>query len=411
MPGPGMEYIGEEEKKEILEVIESGYLFRYGDVNNPKFKAKVWSLEKEFAEYIGTKYSLAVTSGTAALLTALSGLGIGPGDEVIVPGYTFIASISAVIYARAIPVLTEIDESLNLDPEDLKKKITSKTKAIMVVHMLGNPAKMDEIKRIADEYSIPIIEDVAQACGGSYKGKKLGSIGKVGTFSFNIYKTMTSGDGGMVVTDDEEIYRRCFAFHDQGHLPYRQGVEIGKRTIIGLDFRMNELTAAVALAQLRKLDSILNHLRKIKKVFKEGISSLKNIKFRELPDPDGECATVLTIIFPDKETAEIVAKRLNTVTLINSGWHVYRNMEHLLNKSTVTKEKCPFSCPYYGKDVIYEKGMLPRTDDILSRAISLSIGLRDKGIGATYGLSPKDDIEKAKRKAEEFVKIVKDIVG
>ena len=266
MPGPGMELIGEEEKKELLEVIEGGWLNRYGSLDNPNFKAKVYTLEKEFAGYMGTKYALGVPSGTIALLAALSGLGIGPGDEVIVPAYTFIATVSSVIYARAIPILCEIDESLNMDPNDLERKITSRTRAIIPVHMLGNPCRMDEIMAVAKKHNLIVIEDVAQACGGSYHGKKLGSIGQAGIYSFNIFKTITSGDGGMVVTDDEAIYKRFFAFHDQGHLPLRQGVEVGHRTIIGLDFRMNEVTGAVALAQLRKLDKIIAILRENKRI-------------------------------------------------------------------------------------------------------------------------------------------------
>jgi len=187
-------------------------------------------------------------------------------------------------------------------------------------------------------------------------------------------------------------------------------VEIGRRAVIGLDFRMNELTGAVALAQLRKLDSILNHLREIKKVYKDGISSLNNIKFREVTDETGECATVLTLILPDAGLAEAVARRTGSTTLINSGWHVYRNMEQLLEKRTIDGKGCPFTCPYYSKDISYEKGMLPRTEDILSRAVNLSIGLHDKGIGAAYGLGPKDTVAIAEKKAAEFVSLVKDVV-
>jgi 8-amino-3,8-dideoxy-alpha-D-manno-octulosonate transaminase len=191
----------------------------------------------------------------------------------------------------------------------------------------------------------------------------------------------------MVVTNDEEVYKRCFAFHDQGHTPNRQGVEVGNRSMFGLDFRMNELTGAVGLAQLRKLDPVLEHLRKIKRVFKERISSLKEIEFRELPDPEGECASILTIILQNKETAAALGEKLGAPILLNSGWHVYRNMEQLLEKKTSDAQNCPFNCPYYGKNIEYKKGMLPKTEEILSRSINLSIGLRDKGIGAAWGIS------------------------
>ena len=227
MPGPGMELIGEEEKQALLEVIESGYLFRYGSLENPAFKAKVYQLEQQVTQRMGMKYGVAVNSGTSALQVVISGLGIGPGDEVIVPGYTFIASISSIIYARAIPILAEVDATLDLDPEDVRRKITPRTKAILVVHMLGNPACLDELKAIAVEHHLLLIEDCAQAFGASYKGKAVGSIGHAGIYSFNIYKTITAGDGGMAVTNDEPAYRRFFGIHDQGHSPLRQGVEVG----------------------------------------------------------------------------------------------------------------------------------------------------------------------------------------
>src|SRR5512136_3121025 len=177
MPGPGMELIGEEEKKELLEVLESGYLFRYGSSDNPAFKAKVYQLEQEVGRRMGTSYAVAVNSGTAALHVALGGLGVGPGDEVIVPGYTFIASMSSIIYARAIPILAEVDRTLNLDPADVRRKITPRTRAIMVVHMLGNPARLNELKAIAAEHHLLLIEDAAQAFGASYHGRMVGSIG------------------------------------------------------------------------------------------------------------------------------------------------------------------------------------------------------------------------------------------
>ena len=260
MAGPGMELIGEEEKQQLLEVIEAGYLFRYGSPDNPAFKAKVFRLEQEVANLVGVHHAVALNSGTTALLVALSGLGVGPGDEVIVPGYTFIASISSIVYARAIPILAEVDRTLNLDPEDVRRKITPRTKAIMPVHMLGNPARLDELQAIANEHNLLLIEDCAQAFGATYKGRRVGSIGHAGTYSFNIFKTITAGDGGMVVTDDEAAYKRFFAFHDQGHSPMRTGIEIGKRPFIGLDFRMTEIAAAVLLAQVAKADDMLDIL-------------------------------------------------------------------------------------------------------------------------------------------------------
>ncbi|MHA1688263.1 MAG: DegT/DnrJ/EryC1/StrS family aminotransferase [Promethearchaeota archaeon] len=408
MPGPGMEIIGEEEKKEILEVLESGYLYRYGDSSDPKFKAKVWTLEREFAAKMGSRHALAVSSGTTGLLTSLWALGIGPGDEVIVPGYTFIASITSIIFARAIPVLAEVDETLTLDPIDVEKKITSRTKAIMLVHMLGNPGNIDAFLEIAKKHNLLLIEDCAQACGASYKGKSVGTHGKIGAFSLNVYKTITSGDGGMVITDDQELFKRAFAIHDQGHLPFRQGVEQGKRTILGLNFRMNEITAAVALAQLRKLDTIKAKLLENKKILKEELSDVEEITFRKILDEKGEVGTLLTFFMPSMKSAEKLADSLGCTTIAKSGWHVYNNMEHFLGKMTVTEEGCPFNCPFYtGGEVNYYKGMLPQTDDLLHRGINISVGVSDKGLGSAFGIkitSTQDEIIDVARRLKKEIK-------
>jgi dTDP-4-amino-4,6-dideoxygalactose transaminase len=386
MPGPGAFLIGEEEKKEVLDVLESGYLFRYGSEDDPDFKHKVATLEKEFARYAGAEHCVAVTSGTAALLTCLAALGIGPGDEVIVPGYTFIASISSIIYAKAIPVLAEIDDSLTIDPGDIERKITDKTKAIMPVHMLGNPSDMDKIMKIAKRHNLYVIEDACQAAGASYRGRKVGTIGDIGAYSLNVFKTISSGDGGLVVTDDNMVYEKAFGFHDQGHKPSRMGVEVGKRSIIGLNFRMNELTGAFALAQLRRIDNIISTLQEKKKKLKDKISNIEGIKFRKLNDR-GECGTLLTILFDSREKAEKFCNIVGTKTVYNSGWHVYNNMENILGKKMPTKIGCPFECPFYGREIEYRKHMLPGTDGIISRAVNISIGVVDPGLGAGFGIN------------------------
>ncbi len=410
MPGPGMEWIGEEEIQEVVDLLRGGYIYRYGESSGPDanrgFKGKVVQCEREIASFAGVRYAVAVNSGTSALLAALVGLGIGPGDEVVVPGFTYIASISSIVYCKAIPVLGEIDETFNLDPEDVKRKITRHTKAIMAVHMMGNPARLDEIKQIGDEHGIPVLEDSAQAFGASYKGRIVGSIGKVGTYSFNVYKTITSGDGGMVVTDDEEVYRRAFAFHDQGHLPLRTGVEIGKRPFFGLDFRYTELQAAVLLAQFRKLPSLLKRLHENKKRYKGLISDLPGLQFREITDEQGECATVLTVILPSAEIAKSMAADLGTQVVARAGWHVYNNMEQLMQLRTPTAVPCPFSCfPIYAHDnreIRYWQGMLPKTDALLERSLNISIGVSDRGLSSGFGVTIHDDLASVERHAVCF---------
>ena len=407
MPGPGAMLMGEEEKKELLDLIEGWYLVRFGQESDPSFKAKTFQLEQMVAERTGVKYGVATNAGTSALLTALAALGIGPGDEVIVPGYTFVASISAIIYARAVPVLAEIDQTLNLDPGDVKAKITPRTKAIVAVHMLGNPARLDALREIADENGLLLVEDCAQAFGASYHGRPIGSIGDAGIFSFNVFKVVNAGEGGMFVTDDESLYRRAFAFHDQGHSPLRKDVtEVGKRPFVGLNLRMTELSAAVLLAQVRKTDQMLDHLRANKKRFKDLISDLPGLGFREVMDPDGECATLLTVIFPQADVASRIARDLGNRVVAESGWHVYNNMEQIIERRTLTPEKCPFTCPYYtGEEMKYSKGMLPQTDDILGRAMNISIGVVDPGLGAGFGVSVLDGFEEVDAKAAEFRRV------
>lgn len=398
MAGPGAYYFGEEERKEVLDVLSSGHLSRYGDSNDPGFKQKVYKFEQEFSAYCGSKYAVATNSGTASLLISLLALGIGPGDEVLVPGYTYVASISSIIYARATPVLVEIDESLTIDPDDLERKITKKTKAIMVVHMLGNPAAMDAICDIAKRNNLYIIEDGCQAAGASYGGKKVGSFGSTGAFSLNRYKNIAAGDGGVIVTDDEELYKRLFAIHDQGHTPNRIGKD-ATGSLVGLNFKMNELTGAVALAQLRKLDIMLNILRHKKAQLKTIIGEIPGAQYRRINDPDGECATLLTIVFDDKRRAEEVAKELGTRTLINSGWHVYRNMNQIVEHKTPLKD---WSHPSrYAKP-----DDLPTTDDLLSRTINLSIGVVDGGLGSGVGINIHSTEEEIQSTADKLKNVL-----
>ena len=407
MPGPGFEWIGKEEEQEVLDVLRSRWMFRYGDEKDPAFKRKVKTLEEMVEKGFDVRHALAVTSGTAALITALSALGIGPGDEVIVPGYTFIASISSIIIARAVPVLAEVDDSLTLDPADVEKKITPRTKAIMAVHMLGNACNLDRLQEIARRRKLILVEDAAQAFGGSWKGKRLGTIGTIGTYSFNIFKTLNAGDGGMVVTNDDELYFRAFGYHDQGHFPSRSGVEIGNRSIVGQNYRMNEITGAVLIAQFRRLDLIIDRLRHIKTRFKEQITGVPGVSFRRINDAAGECNTLLVTYFPTREAAEKVAKKLNTVTMNKSGWHVYNNMEQILGKKMITDHGCPYNCSSYPCQQEYHKGMLPKTDDLLERAINISVGVVDRGLGAAFGIHPHSTDAEIDQKAAEFIAAVK----
>jgi dTDP-4-amino-4,6-dideoxygalactose transaminase len=376
MPGPGACWIGEEERREVLDVLESRWLFRYGNVSDPNFKQKVYKFEKAYAEYCGTAHALATSSGTSSLLISLIALGLQPGDEVIVPAYTFVASYSAILFPGFVPVLAEIDDSLTIDPEEIDHRITRRTKAIMPVHMLGNPCNMEAIMEVAQRRGLMVVEDTCQAAGGSYRGRKLGAIGNTGAFSLNIFKTITAGDGGAIVTNDDDLYDRAFAVHDQGHRPNRTGVEIGNRDIIGLNFRINELVGAIALAQLGKIDRIIATLREKKAKFKASVGDIAGLgfRYRALGDPDGECGTLCTVVFHTAQRAAAVARLIGTKTVDQSGWHVYANMEH------VNRRLRDLGQPH-------GKGAYPRTDDILSRAVNISIGVVDGGLGSAFGIN------------------------
>jgi dTDP-4-amino-4,6-dideoxygalactose transaminase len=397
MPGPGVELIGAEEAAEVMEVLNSGFLSRYGPSDNPAFGAKVHHIEEAIAELAGVRYGLGLHGGgSAALWIALLSLGIGAGDEVIVPGFTYVASISAIVYSGATPVLAEVDQTFDLDPADVAARITPRTAAIIVVHMLGAPARLTELKAIADLHGIPLIEDCAQAFGASYEGRGVGGVGTVGTFSFNEYKTITCGDGGMIVTDDEALYERAFAMHDQGHAPYRLESKYAPRPFLGMNFRMTELSGAVLLAQVRKLDRIKSHLRANKAIVKDILQEVPIIDYRTLTDAEGDLATHLVVVLPSKEIAENVAADVGALPLSESGWHTYSRMNHLLEKRTITGKGCPFDCDIPGHNHgEYRAGMLPQTDALLDRSISIGIGVRDANL-APFGLRMRDGPDEAR---------------
>lgn len=400
MPGPGAFLVGEEERREVEEILQSGYLSRYGSLDNPDFKRKVATLEEMFAETIGVRHCLAVNGGTSAIMASLAALGIQPGAEIIVPGYTYIATMSGVITVGGVPVLAEIDESLTLDPDDIRRKITDKTRGIIPVHMLGNPCDMDRIMKIAREHKLFVLEDGCQALGAGYMGKMVGSFGDMAAFSLNVNKTITAGDGGLAVTDDKRLFERAFGFHDQGHIPSLLGVEFGERTILGINLKLSELTGAFAIGQLKKLDQIVQTLKAKKTLFKDAIiaGNIRNMAFRKINDPD-ECHTILTVLFHDARTARRAARALGTITVAESGWHVYSNMEHLLAYTDANGNRP------------YRRHMLPRTDDILSRAVNLSVGVVDPGIGASFGINILSSEQEIQQKADMFIDAVKPIVA
>ncbi len=391
---PGFEIFGIEEKKEIMDVLDTGVLFRYefNEQRNGIFKVR--EFEEKFAKYCGAGNAQAVTSGTAALKVALTALGVGPGDEVITQGFTFVATWEAILEVGAVPVFTEVDASLNMDPEDLKKKITSKTKCIIPVHMLGAQAKIEEIVHIAKQLKIPVLEDTAQAAGGRIKGKHLGTFGTCGTFSFDAVKTITTGEGGMIITDDAELWRAMSEYQDHGHdhkvNPGARGGE-GRR-FIGFNYRMMELQGAIGIAQLAKLDAIVAAQQKNKSVLKEAAAGIPGVAFRELVDEQGDSATFLSFTLQDREHCKRVNESLRksgygAINFAENTWHFYPKWEHLLGGKTLTKSGYPFIEPNGKRRIIYDPLQLPKSSALLERTLvyQISIKMSDEKLASMCG--------------------------
>lgn len=379
---PGYEWLGETEKDQVNEVLDTGILFRYEFDNVRKGVYKVQQFEEQFAKYTGAVYAHAVTSGSTALRVALAALGVGPGDEVITQGFTFVATFEAIIEAGAVPVPAEIDETLNMDPEDFEKKITEKTKAVIPVHMLGSPARIQEVIQIARKHDIKVIEDTAQALGAAVGGKKLGTWGDMGTFSFDFYKTLTTGEGGMVITNDRDLYVRASEYADHGH---DHNPEVGRalegRSFLGFNYRMNEMQGAVGLGQLSKLEDMIERQYENQKLIREALESFDIITLRELPENGKDSYTHICFLLPDAEMASafhriITAKGVSAIYFNNNFWHFLPNWEHLIERKTVWPGPYPFGGPLYGKEIRYTRDMLPKSSEILSRLVAMPVLLQ-----------------------------------
>ncbi len=375
---PGGMEIGPEEEAAVLEVLRSKRLFRYYGPNPGP--SKVAELEAAFAAHMGARHAVAVTSGTAALICGLQGIGVGPGDEVIVPAYTWIASAAAVAAVGGIPVLAEVDETLTLDPADAARKITPYTKAIMPVHMRGAACRMDELIALAREHGLKVIEDVAQADGASYRGRRLGTLGDVGCFSLQFNKIITAGEGGMVITNDEAVWKRGLMFHDvvgglRNNFP-------ADEMLWGINFRMPELLAAVALVQLGRLEGLLAAMRARKRMLKAGLAPIlarRGLAFREVMDAEGEAAIALIFFMPTARDAQAAAEALRAENIAASvlyrpdrpDYHIYAHWTPLLEQRTWTAEGGPWR--WAKREIRYHRAECPRTLDLLGRAVHLDI--------------------------------------
>jgi 8-amino-3,8-dideoxy-alpha-D-manno-octulosonate transaminase len=375
---PGFELIGEEERREVGQVLDSGVLMRYGfdTARNGQWKSR--ELERALATRFGAQYVHVCSSGTAALSTALAACGIGAGDEIILPPFTFVADLETVLLAGAVPVFAEIDQTLCLDPRSVETAITPKTKAVLVVHMCGAMARIDTLVELCRSHKLILIEDAAQAAGASFRGKSLGTFGKIGCFSFDYVKTVTCGEGGAIITDDQQVYNVAQAFTDHGH--DHAGADRGADTHphIGTNFRLSELNAAVGVAQLAKLDHILDVQRTHKALLKSGLAGLRRLQFRELPDPAGDSATFLSFLLPTEDEARQAAQALGTAGVdgcfywYDNNWHYHRKWDHI--KTFASPGRLSIDRFGYGPDLT--KIVLPQSDAIMGRTISMLIKLR-----------------------------------
>src|SRR5215218_706382 len=375
---PGFELWSDAERKEVNDVLETGILMRYGFDVQRKGVWKAKELEQEICKRFGSMHAHLLSSGTAALTTAMAALGIGSGDEVIMPSFTFVASFEAVLSVGAIPVLVDVDETLTLDPAAVRKAITQKTKCVMPVHMCGSMADMNALVAICKEHSLLLLEDACQSIGASYKGKSLGTIGNAGTFSFDFVKTMTCGEGGVILTNNEDVYVKCDVYTDHGH--DHKGVDRGAdlHPFLGYNFRISELHAAVGLAQIRRVDEFLSIQKKNHAALKNILSQIPEVSFRQVPDEQGDSCTFLSWFLPTEEITRNVVNELKAQGILagnfywfDNNWHYIRKWDHLKNNGFLNNQ----SELLQQQLKKYQDDPFAKSDAIMSRCISTAISL------------------------------------
>jgi len=376
---PGFERWSDKERKEVTDVLETGILMRYGFDGPRKGTWKSKELEAAVCETFGCQYAQLTSSGTAALTTAMTALGIGYGDEIISPCFTFVASFEAILSVGAVPVLVDVDDTLTLSPDAVRKAITPKTKAIMPVHMCGSMADMEALQSICKEHNLLLLEDACQSIGGSYKGKQLGTIGDAGTFSFDFVKTMTCGEGGVVMTNREDLYIKSDGYTDHGH-DHKGGADRGAdlHPFIGYNYRISELHAAVGLAQIKRLPEFLSVQKKNHAHLKNLLSQVPEISFRKIPDPEGDSCSFVSWFLPTAEITKAVVAEMKTQGILpgnfywfDNNWHYIRKWDHLKNAVTLNSLH-----PDLKAQVLHHANKdFAASDEVMSRCISTAISL------------------------------------
>ncbi|MCS7314531.1 MAG: DegT/DnrJ/EryC1/StrS family aminotransferase [Bryobacterales bacterium] len=383
---PGAHWLDEEEVQAAARVLRARSPFRY---YGPDMQDEVRSFEEEFARFVGARYALAVSSGTGALFTALSALEVGPGQEVIIPAYLWVSIASAVVCHGAIPVLADIDDTFCLDPADVERRITPRTRGIIMAHMSGAPGDVKAIQAIARRHGLFLLEDCAQCVGGSVDGQSVGTFGDVGIFSFQLNKNITAGEGGCLVTSDERLQERAVAWHDLGYCRDRAGrllLEANGPHLWGRGYRMDELRAAVLRVQLRKLPLVTAAMRASKYRIRQALEALPGVGFRRILDPAGDTGAFLITVYPDAGRARAVQQALraeglvarpegiNNIVMADWGLHLYYNNLSLVEHAPLEPSGFPWSAPQNrGLARRYGKGACPRADDLFERSLLLAI--------------------------------------
>jgi 8-amino-3,8-dideoxy-alpha-D-manno-octulosonate transaminase len=374
---PGFELFGDAERKEVKDVLDSGVLMRYGFDGLRKGQWKAKDLETEIEKRFAVQHAQLLSSGTAAVSMALAASGVGAGDEVIMPCFTFVASFEAILMLGATPVVVDIDDTLTLDIDAVKTSINPKTKAIMPVHMCGSMANLDALKTICKNHDLLLIEDACQAIGGTYKGQALGTIGDLGCFSFDFVKTVTSGEGGAVVTNNTQYAKHLDHFSDHGH--DHIGNDRGAEThpFLGYNFRISELNAAVGLAQFRRIDEFIALQKKHYKILRDALEPLDGVTFRSVPEGGEESCAFLNFFLEDLETAREVSKMFKANGLdvcfhyYDNNWHYIRKWDHLKMK----KSLYPLSSEIQtGLDALKEQNFT-KSDHYIGRNLSCLVKL------------------------------------
>ena len=340
---PGFELFGAQEKKEVADVLDSGVLMRYGfdGMRNGHWKAK--TLEKSLCEVMQTQYAHTVSSGTAALSVALASAGIGAGDEVIMPTFTFVASFESILALGAVPILVDVDDTLTLAPAAVERAITPNTKVVMPVHMCGSMANLDALRAICDTHKLLLLEDACQAIGGSYKGKPLGSIGDMGCFSFDFVKTITCGEGGAFITNTEAFYENAHKFSDHGHDHVGSDRGAESHPFLGYNYRISELNAAVGCAQVKRLQEFVAIQKKHYTLLRNALTSVDGVVFRTVPEGGEENYSFLNFFLPTEALTREAHSALSKAGVdgcfywYDNNWHYYRKWEHLIQKKALGK--------------------------------------------------------------------------